>query len=450
MSNAAHISVCGKRGNAANGATHECVIGDDLQIEPQALQDYCASLLSGVEHDLVVLCGAVIFADRMVPRRRASGWARDIEVTLPVHMPEHWSEARVMTPLIDALEFVSGDSWRFNFVPGAKRVTVDQSSLDLTKGPYVVVPFSDGLDSFLQWQLIAAEEKEVKTLRIQTSNRASNETRNRAIDRMGAQRDQRLLLPISAAIGTHPEPSFRTRTFLYFCMAALAAAKAKSNRVIIGENGIGALGPSMIAYGNECPHRTTHPGYTRRLAAFLNPLLEANITFEHPQAARTKGEVLARALSLGITGWERTYSCVRGPRDRLDNMACGACAGCLLRRTALLAAGIEPTGYFWERLGDSSLDDGRSSPAGREAARNDCDIVHHAVHAMTEFAELAKIDAQANVFQRAAWDWKGSMQENILEASSQVHRLVKAHAKEWNALRDYFGSSPILNFKHVS
>ncbi len=340
MSNAAHISVRGRRDQATEGATHECVIGRDLKIDLQALQDYCARLLSETEHDLVVLCGAVMYADRMVPRRRASGWPRDLEVTLPVNVPEAWRQPEVMAALVDALEFVSGDHWRFNFVVGAERVTVDQSSINFTNGPYVIVPFSDGLDSYLQWKLIGKEEPAVKVLRIQTSNRGTNERRNRSIDHTGPQQDQRLRLPVIAAVGSHPEQSYRTRTFVYFCMAALAAAKAKTTRVIIGENGVGALGPSMIAYGNECPHRTVHPAYTRRLAKFLNAVLGTNIVFEHPQRLRTKGEVLKHALSLGVAGWERTNSCVRGPRDGLGQMACGACSNCLLRRTALLAAGI--------------------------------------------------------------------------------------------------------------
>jgi 7-cyano-7-deazaguanine synthase in queuosine biosynthesis len=311
------------------------------------------------------------------------------------------------------------------------------------------VPFSDGLDSFLQWKLLGAEEPGVKVLRIQTSNRGTNERRNRAIDRTGPQQDQRLRLPLSAAVGSHPEQSYRTRTFLYFCMAALAAAKAKTKRVIIGENGVGALGPSMIAYGNECPHRTAHPAYTRRLGKFLNALLETDIVFEHPQVRRTKAEVLKRALALGVTGWERTSSCVRGPRDRIGQMACGACSGCLLRRTALLAAGIEPKGFFWENLGGSSLDQGRGNPKGRKARDHDWDIVRHGAHVMDELAELAKLDAQVPVYLRAAWELNGPVQTGLAQTAMEIHRLVQAHAKEWKALLGYFGESEILNFKQA-
>lgn len=449
MSNAAHVFVCSRHSRAAKGATHECVIGKDLRIDLQALQDYCALLLRDIEHDLVVLCGAVMYADRVVPRRRASGWPRDLEVTLPVNEPEAWRQPEVTAALVDALEFVSGDRWRFNFVAGAERVAVAQTSIDFTSGPYVIVPFSDGLDSFLQWRLIGKEEPQVKILRIQTSTRGMHECRNRSIDRVGPQQDQRLRLPVSAAVGNHPEQSYRTRTFLYFCMAALAAAKAKTKRVIIGENGVGALGPSMIAYGNECPHRTAHPAYTRRLAKFLNALLGTDIGFEHPQARRTKGEVLRQALKLGVEGWEHTNSCVRGPRDQLSQMACGACSGCLLRRAALLAAEIEPIGFFWENLGGSSLDRGRADPMGREARPHDWDIVRHGAHVMGELAELATLDAQAPVFLRAAWELEGPIQSGLAETAAEVHRLVQAHAREWKALLGYFGESEILNFKQA-
>jgi hypothetical protein len=152
MSNAAHIAVRGRRGPAVKNPTHECVVGEHLKMDLRALQDYCASLLRDAEHDLVVLCGAVVFADRTVRRRRGSGWARDIELTVPVHTPEQWSEPRIMKRLIEALEFVTGDNWRFNFVPGAERVAPGQSSIDWMEGPYVAVPFSDGLDSYLQME----------------------------------------------------------------------------------------------------------------------------------------------------------------------------------------------------------------------------------------------------------------------------------------------------------
>ncbi|NJM36318.1 MAG: hypothetical protein HC850_18305 [Rhodomicrobium sp.] len=174
MSNSAHISIATSRSAPVTGATHQHRLGQDIIVEPQALQDYCASMLRPREHDLVVLCGSVAFADRLIRRRRGSGWARDLELTIPVSAPDLWNSSAVRGPLLDALEYVTGDNWEFNFVEGGETLTIGQSVFGFENGPYAIVPFSDGMDSFLQWKLLAAEEPELVPLRLQTSTRSLN------------------------------------------------------------------------------------------------------------------------------------------------------------------------------------------------------------------------------------------------------------------------------------
>lgn len=449
MSNNTHLAVATRHSAAVPAATHHCVLGRDIIIRPQELQDYCATLLRDVEHDLVVVCGAVVLADRSVVRRRASGWPRDMELTIPVSAPDRWNDPAVARALVEALEYVTGDNWQFNFVEGGETVTIPQSTFGFDEGPYAVVPFSDGMDSFLQWQLLSVEEPGLVPLRIQTSGRGISEARSRRIDAAGTMRDRRLRLPVRWSVGNHPEPTYRTRTFLFFCMAALAAAKLGATRVVIGENGVGALGPSLIQYGNECPHRTTHPAFTRRLRVFVNALLGSQVVFEHPQLWRTKGEVLIKAKDLGITGWERTNSCVRNPRDRLGGLPCGVCPGCLLRRTALVAAGCDAQGFFWQGLSSGSLDASRSNLDGREAKDNDRDIMGHAAHAMDELAALAALPADAEVFLRGAWEVSGPVPRGSEAVAAKIHRLVGAHAREWAVLRASFGDARLLDLETV-
>ena len=95
IGNRAHIIVSTSRAQITDADTINCVIGHDLTIDPRALEDYCAVLLRDIEHDLVVVCGVVAFADRVIRRRRASGWARDIEATIPVCELEAWQQASV-------------------------------------------------------------------------------------------------------------------------------------------------------------------------------------------------------------------------------------------------------------------------------------------------------------------------------------------------------------------
>lgn len=95
MTNAEHISVV-RAGVEVPDYSKACVLQRDMVIDPQALQDYCATLLTQAEHDLVVVCGAVAYADRMVPRKRGSGWARDLVCRIPVNAIEVWRQPAVV------------------------------------------------------------------------------------------------------------------------------------------------------------------------------------------------------------------------------------------------------------------------------------------------------------------------------------------------------------------
>jgi 7-cyano-7-deazaguanine synthase in queuosine biosynthesis len=442
---AIHVAYRWPKTKANRKADYDCVIGQDLKISPAALQDFSADILEPFEQDLVIVAGAIAYADRMVNRKRGQGWARDLILTIPVAVPHIWSKPEITTALLDALEYVSGDRWSFNFVQGPDEVLAKkQSSLDFKLSNYVVLPFSDGMDSYLQWQLLKKEEPESNILRVYTSSRASNRSRNKKIDANGDKRDQRLGMPVSLSVGDHAEATYRTRTFLFFTIAALAAHMAGTSRVVIGENGIGMFGPGLVPFGDECPHRTTHPAFTRRLAVFLNRLLGSKIAFEHPQQFKTKGQVLRHALSLGVTGWENTHSCTRTPRSQLSGKPCGICGGCLLRRTAMNAAELKDDEYFWSDLSGATLDDCRSDVSGRTQRPSDIDIARHGIFDMTSFADLAAKNTD-ELFQRAAWEFFGKPDPKMSEIAAKLRSLAAAHATEWNAFRNRFRSGGILN-----
>ncbi len=443
MTNAARIGV--GFGNARQHADIYGVFGQQISIKPQILQDYCASILSPVEEDLVIVAGAVAFADRILRRRRASGWRRDLELSIAVNEPDFWNSSEVLKALVEALCFVSGDNWGFNFVSGAKRLCLPQSSLDFTSGPYIVLPFSDGLDSFLQWKSLRRELPNLAPLRIQSSTRALSEARNRKIEQFQSREGHRLAIPVQLSVGNHPEPSFRTRTFLFFSMAALAAAKAGADQIVIGENGVGALGPSLIPYGDECPHRTTHPGFTRRLAKFLNIVLKTDLTFDHPQLWRTKGEVISIASGFHLDGWEETNSCVRGFRDRLQGRPCGVCSGCLLRRMSVERASLDAETFFWHDLSKSSLDESRYNGIGRAATKNDKSIMLHSAHSMNQLARLAELSERHSVFRGAAWEL--SHLGDIDQMATSMHALICRYAAEWRAFVDRWRAESLFLLK---
>src|SRR5712664_1081529 len=141
MSNDARIGVRWPSQAKKGKLDFDCVVEREIKINPRVLQDFSATILKPLEHDLVLLSGAVAYADRVVKRRRGSGWSRNLEITLPVSIPKYWQNQAIIRSLVDALDYVTGDYWHFKFVPGAKPLTVPQSSLDFRLGNYVVVPF---------------------------------------------------------------------------------------------------------------------------------------------------------------------------------------------------------------------------------------------------------------------------------------------------------------------
>lgn len=445
MTVSAHIAVRWPKRAKNMRASHDCVVGQDFTINPSVLQDFSATLLTPIEHDLVLVVGAVAYSDRRIRRHRSRGWGRELRLTVPVNLPDFWKQPSVKQRLIDCLEYVTGDRWDIEFVTGSLPMAIPQASFDYNPGDYVVVPFSDGLDSYLQWQLLKLEHPSLNILRVHTDSRATNWSRNRRIDIAGGLSDHRLALPISLSVADHPEPTYRSRTFLFYSMAALAAFKVGAQRVIIGENGCGALGPSMVPFGDECPHRTTHPEFTRRLAEFINTLLGAKIRFEHPQLLRTKGQVLRRAAELGVTGWDETHSCTRGKRDKLMGFPCGVCGGCLLRRAAMQEAGLTDKTYFWDNLSGVDLDSCRSDPAGRQSTANDRDIAIHGIFDMSSLARLGSLDETSPVFERAAWQLSDYTHDGRAVDARDIAELAKQHAHEWSSFRAHYSADGFLN-----
>src|SRR5581483_2525 len=126
-----------------------CVIGQDVRVDPEALEDFCFQLLSGSAYELALLAGVIAFADRSVRRLHSEGWTRRIEIVMPVVYPEVWQRSGVALQRV--LQFLSGDYWNITFTKICKPWDkVRQGVFPLGKGKFVVVPYSNGLDSFAQ------------------------------------------------------------------------------------------------------------------------------------------------------------------------------------------------------------------------------------------------------------------------------------------------------------
>ena len=422
----------------------DCVVGRDVIVLPQPIQDYCAELLDPVEQDLVLLAGNVAFADRRVPRRRGSGWSRDLRIHLPVSNPRYWSSPRIRNALHEALGYATGDRWAFEFETGFQPLVTRQSSLDFSEISDVVIPFSDGMDSFAQWSYQSARSVPNTPVRVHSKLGNASSTRFRQLQWNGSGTGVCLTIPFQLRVGKHPEPSYRTRSFLFYVLAALAAAKLCVSRIVIGENGVSSLGPSLLPYAGEQPHRGTHPRFTARLGSLVNHLLGTSIEFEHPQLFRTKGEMLQMANPLVRDALLATRSCVRGPRARLGTSHCGLCTGCLYRRVALHSIGQQDDSYVWNDLSGGTLSECVADNAPRNPETNDEDIAMHAIHSLESLARLGDLDPGDIAFRDSAWELASPDTDCFQCYARSLRDLCRTHAREWRAFKDQFAIGSLL------
>lgn len=404
-----------------DGPHHEisAELGRHIRTNPEPIAKHCLQALAPVSEDIATIVESLALADRIQTRRRAEGWSREFYVEIPVYEHTRFSDPLLHNSLIETAEFLTGDTWHIDFVLRSGTPLNAQYLRLVEEDPKFVVPFSDGLDSFAQSKLLRSAHGDVAVWEVR-AGRLQN----------GSGRAGRPLLEVPRGFRAgHPrERTYRTRPLVYFSIAAIAAATAKAEAVVIGENGQGALGPSLARFGNEWPFRSAHPGFVSRLSTFLSRALGTPVNFVQPQLWRTKGEVLSELRDRDLlAGWESTQSCSMRPLQRKKRKACGLCGGCLLRQMAGSAANIP-----WER--DVSFDvrsrsltvtskDGITCPMGQ----NEREILARAGLSMSILASHAR---GSESVAREARDISG-IPKQLAEAN--LLSLVQRHAAEWSS-----------------
>lgn len=443
----ATIDVC-EVGVRARGADHICRIGRDLIINLERLSRYCLVDLQPIEDDLLLVAGAVAFADRVVSRRSSIAWRRNLHVAVPVHDPDKWQERTLYRKLISTLDYVTGDNWEFSFKRRQNRTNVKpQARLAIPNEASLVMPFSDGLDSFAVARLINSEHPTTPLILVTTGNH-----KNRALDRSNSELNRmlyRVAIPFTLSARRRNvrlrEASYRSRAFAFGVVAGIAAHQLGADQIYVAESGQGSLGPWLAPVGNEAPDVRMHPSFTARLSSFLNCTLGGSISHVHPQLWQTKGETLKKLKELGLADeWWLTSSCARDQRYvSLENrkIQCGVCAGCLLRRQSLLAADLSSDcdRYLWRDLHVPKLGEALTT---RHTTQND---EHQAMCAALEMQKFGDSASDPNRIQIAAEELAPFVNQDVNVVVGQLERLIAAHAVEWKMFRSSIGPHSFIN-----
>lgn len=391
-------------------------LGRHIRVNPNPIAKHCLRTLANAGEDIATIAESAALADRLITRRRASSWGRSIDLTIPVVEVDRFSSA-TLEALTETLGYLTGDDWyivlKKRNIPPPK-----EGYLPLSETAQYVVPYSDGLDSFAQARLLEHSVGPDSVLKVRAGSLQAGNSSAPLIS-----------VPRKFYAGHPRELTYRTRPFVYFSIAGIAAATISAESIVVGEAGQGALGPSFAVFGNEWPFRSTHPGFLRRLGRYLSLALGSQVRFQQPQLWKTKAEVLQDLRNKQIAdGWLDTRSCSARPLQRQGFCGCGVCGGCLLRRVAVDAAGLLPKETPAFDIAGARPLGTRTDSAQRVLSDNERGIAIRAALSMEKFA---KAGDDADFLQEVAVEVADVGEKpRVLE----LQRLIKQHAEEWTAL----------------
>ena len=230
-------------------------------------------------------------------------------------------------------------------------------------------------------------------------------------------------------------------------MAAYGAAMSMADRVLVPENGQGSLGGSLAPLGNEAPHRSCHPGFTSRLAAFVSALTGRDVRFEHPALFLTKGQVMRDLAQLqpDTDAWlSEHYSCSYDSRHaNIDGrrVHCGLCGNCQLRRMSLFAASIEDsTKYRAASLSAPSLEAAFSGDKLPPELKSYRDVALNAARGMQRVASLALTPNSLRVWSEI--DGLARCQgRSVPDTKADMFSFLQRHRDEWEAFLAHCGKT---------
>ena len=303
------------------------------------------------------LAATVYAADRSTPRAgNGSNWSqREFELTVPVWQPSRWEP--VADRLGQLLGFLSGDAWNLNFVTA--RTPKEPIADPPTIPPARVLLLSGGADSAVgalvsRHQLGGEPQALVshfaatflpsvqKSIVEEIAGLLPGPDQEHHIIHFGRHERQ----PNGAKFAD--EFSTRTRSLLFIALG-LAVASRTEVALWVSENGFASLNPPLGPDRlGSLSTRTTHPYFLETLQTLLREA-GAHAEITNPFQDMTKGEMFAQATDIvGAQAASKllglTLSCAHTGHRALGyplKTGCGVCFGCLVRKSAFAAAGLE-------------------------------------------------------------------------------------------------------------
>ena len=312
--------------------------------------------------DLLRIGLSVYAVDRLACRNRGdqSGRSRVMHLEVSVVETDFWSDKQTLTPMRNALELLSGDTWHLRF----RACTPDTEYLSCRPDEHPrICLYSGGLDSAagLATRLRTRREPMLPVIIWQQARQKSRtlDQLHRMASRYGA--DVQPVVVRTAFFKPPPtveqEWSQRCRSFLFLALGGAVACAEEADKVEVYESGIGAINLPLM-HGMATGARTTkssHPRFLRLMSDLVSRVAERRIDICLPHRNHTKADIVRTLAEDGLGDLAAaTDSCVRF-LVRGKARHCGYCPACIGRRQAMMVAGVsEPDGaYEYDLFGSS-------------------------------------------------------------------------------------------------
>jgi len=348
--------------------------------------------------DLVALAVLTFLADRTVPRPKS--WTRAIELDLPVYDLDGWTA--VSADIAATLQFLTADQWTVNFRPRTAR-----KARTVATRPQIdrVLLFSGGADSLCgAIRSLGAGERLVLVSHWDWTGHSARQKmlarwlRRRFPGQVYLKQHQlaRRAHQLGGGGGFGDEPTRRSRSLLFIALGLAYACIEPQVPLWLAENGYAALNPPLAGERRGAlSTRTTHPVLLHELRRCVNAV-GGYAVVNNPFSAATKGDMYAEVSQvLGTESAEQilamSHSCshvrwATGTGFRPDTQ-CGVCFGCVVRRSAFLAAGLNDRTVYLH----TAIAKPQQSLQLQRAARNEVLAVRYAARRAVTAADLLSV-----------------------------------------------------------
>lgn len=288
--------------------------------------------------DLMDFAAVVYRLERLFKRQRINP-PRKITLDIPMRVPSRWDD-RAKDAAKSLLLNLGLARWEFKIKPGVGDVPLVNTAAKVAHIENVVL-FSGGLDSLCGAATLRNKPGNVKLISFYRKEKNLQLTLANALGFEPPAQFSFKWLP-----GKHVAPgrSFYYRSFLFLALGAVVADSWGVRRILQFENGILAGGIPPAPSWRMTRH--AHP-WTRKYAGQLfSCLLGGKWEVLNPFELRTKaesmthlsqllgGKLASNLASQTETCWNFRQAHVFG-KKKTNNVACGVCVPCLVRRTAL-------------------------------------------------------------------------------------------------------------------